>query len=86
MADLCAVVQRGVDSVRAARVSQCLVLASRAGIVKARHIVAAFRAAEARGSAALALEGALVDYAIVVRAERGLDAAARIDARRSPAS
>ena len=50
-------------------------------IAKARRIVAAFRDAEARGSAASALDGALVDYAIVARAERTLEAAARIEAR-----
>jgi citrate lyase subunit beta/citryl-CoA lyase len=55
-------------------------------IAKARRIVTAFRAAEAEGCAAFALDGALVDYAIVVRAERVLDAAARIDAHRAPAS
>ena len=48
-------------------------------IAKARRIVAAFRDAEARGSAAFALDGALVDYAILVQAQRVLDAAARID-------
>jgi len=55
-------------------------------IAKARRLVAAFRAAEAEGSAAFTLDGALVDYAIVVRAERVLDAAARIDAHRAPVS
>jgi citrate lyase subunit beta/citryl-CoA lyase len=48
-------------------------------IAKARRIVAAFRDAEARGSAAFALDGALVDYAILVQAQRVLDAAARVD-------
>jgi citrate lyase subunit beta/citryl-CoA lyase len=52
-------------------------------IAKARRIVVAFREAEARGSAALALDGALVDYAIVNRAERVLAAAAALDARRA---
>jgi citrate lyase subunit beta/citryl-CoA lyase len=51
-------------------------------IAKAERIVAAFREAEAQGSAAFALDGALVDYAIVFRAERVLAAAAVIAARR----
>ncbi len=42
----------------------------------------AFRTAEAQGSAAFALDGALVDYAIVFQAERVLAAAAAIAARR----
>jgi citrate lyase subunit beta/citryl-CoA lyase len=46
-------------------------------IARARRIVEAFREAEARGSAAFALDGALVDYAIVVHAQRTLDAATR---------
>jgi citrate lyase subunit beta/citryl-CoA lyase len=50
-------------------------------VAKARRIVAAFREAEARGSAAFALDGALVDYAIVFRAERVLERAALVDAR-----
>ena len=51
-------------------------------IAKAQRIVSAFREAEARGSAAFALDGALVDYAIVFQAERVLAAAAVIAARR----
>ena len=47
-------------------------------IAKAERIVAAFREAGARGSAAFALDGALVDYAIVFQAERVLAAAAVI--------
>lgn len=46
-------------------------------IVRARRIVEAFAAAEARGSAAIALDGALIDYAIVIQAERTLRAAER---------
>ena len=44
-------------------------------IARAQRIVDAFRESEARGSAAFALDGALVDYAIVVQAQRTLDAA-----------
>ena len=51
-------------------------------VAKARRIVAAFREAEARGSAAFALDGALVDYAIVFKAERVLERAARVEERR----
>jgi citrate lyase subunit beta / citryl-CoA lyase len=46
-------------------------------VVQAQRIVAAFREAEARGSAAFVLDGAMVDYAIVVQAERTLRAASR---------
>ena len=46
-------------------------------VARARRIVDAFRESEARGSAAFALDGALVDYAIVVHAQRTLDAARR---------
>jgi citrate lyase subunit beta/citryl-CoA lyase len=53
---------------------------SAAEIAKAQRIVDAFRGAEAQGSAAFALDGALVDYAIVVQAQRVLDAAARLRA------
>ena len=51
-------------------------------IAKAERIVTAFREAEAQGFAAFALDGALVDYAIVFQAERVLAAAAVIAARR----
>jgi citrate lyase subunit beta/citryl-CoA lyase len=54
---------------------------SAAEIAEARRIVAAFAEAEAAGSAAFALDGALVDYAIVWKARRVLDAAAAIEAR-----
>ena len=55
---------------------------SEQGIAKAERIVVAFREAEAQGSAAFALDGALVDYAIVIQAERVLAAAAALSARR----
>lgn len=48
---------------------------------RAQRIVDAFREAEARGSAAIAVDGALVDYAIVIQAERVLQAAARAAGR-----
>lgn len=51
-------------------------------VANAQRIVAAFREAEARGSAAFALDGALVDYAIVFKAERVLERAALIEERR----
>lgn len=47
-------------------------------IARALRIVDAFHDAEARGCAAFALDGALVDYAIVVQAQRTLHAAARV--------
>jgi citrate lyase subunit beta/citryl-CoA lyase len=50
-------------------------------IAQARRVVAAFREAEARGSAAFTLDGALVDYAILVQAQRVLAAAASVAAR-----
>jgi len=50
-------------------------------VAKARHVVAAFREAESRGSAAFALDGALVDYAIVSKAERVLERAALVEER-----
>jgi citrate lyase subunit beta/citryl-CoA lyase len=50
-------------------------------VAKAERIVAAFRDHEARGSAAFALDGALVDYAIVFKAQRVLERAAQIVAR-----
>jgi citrate lyase subunit beta/citryl-CoA lyase len=50
-------------------------------VAKAERIVAAFRDYEARGSAAFALDGALVDYAIVFKAQRVLERAAQIVAR-----
>jgi citrate lyase subunit beta / citryl-CoA lyase len=50
-------------------------------IEKAQRVVAVFREAEAQGSAAFALDGALVDYAIAAQAERVLAAAASIEAR-----
>ena len=50
-------------------------------VANAQRIVAAFREAEAQGSAAFALDGALVDYAIVVQAERVLATAAALAGR-----
>jgi citrate lyase subunit beta/citryl-CoA lyase len=50
-------------------------------VAKAERIVAEFREAEARGSAAFAIDGALVDYAIVYQAQRVLERAARVAAR-----
>jgi citrate lyase subunit beta/citryl-CoA lyase len=50
-------------------------------IAKARRVVDAFRDAEAKGSAAFALDGALVDYAIVFKAQRVLERAAQVEAR-----
>jgi citrate lyase subunit beta / citryl-CoA lyase len=47
-------------------------------IAYAQRVVAAFRAEEARGSAAFALDGALIDYAILVKAQRLLDRAGRV--------
>jgi citrate lyase subunit beta/citryl-CoA lyase len=46
-------------------------------VARAQRIVDAFREAETRGSAAFVLDGALVDYAILVQAERTLKSAAR---------
>ena len=46
-------------------------------IAHAHRVVDAFREAEAVGSAAFALDGQLVDYAIVVHAQRTLESAAR---------
>ncbi len=50
-------------------------------ISSARRIVEAFRESEAQGSAAFALDGALVDYAIFVKAQRVLAAADRVRAQ-----
>ena len=49
-------------------------------VAKAQKIVAAFREAEANGSAAFAIDGALVDYAIVHQARRVLERAALVEA------
>jgi citrate lyase subunit beta/citryl-CoA lyase len=51
---------------------------TQAQIATARRVVEAFREAEARGSAAIVLDGALVDYAIVVQAGQVLAHAERI--------
>jgi citrate lyase subunit beta/citryl-CoA lyase len=48
---------------------------------KARRVVAAFREAESRGSAAIQVEGMLVDYPIFYQAQRVLERAERIRAR-----
>jgi citrate lyase subunit beta/citryl-CoA lyase len=50
---------------------------SDADIAQAQRIVTAFQEAEGNGSAAFVLDGAMIDYAIVVKAQRVLDAAAR---------
>jgi citrate lyase subunit beta/citryl-CoA lyase len=55
-------------------------------VAKAQRVVAAFRETEARGSAAFALDGALVDYAIVFNAQRMLERAALVGARNSTAT
>lgn len=52
-------------------------------VARAQRVVDAFREAEARGSAAFVLDGAMIDYAIVVQAERTLRAAARASAAKS---
>jgi citrate lyase subunit beta/citryl-CoA lyase len=54
-------------------------------IAKAQRIVEAFRVAEAQGSAAFAIDGALIDYAIVARARRMLAAAEKIQGSRAQA-
>ena len=46
-----------------------------------RKVVEAFEAAEAAGSASIQLEGKFIDYPIVDRARRVLEAAQRIAAR-----
>jgi citrate lyase subunit beta / citryl-CoA lyase len=46
-------------------------------VAQARRIVDAFRDAEARGLASIQLEGQFIDYPIVYRAQRVLDAAER---------
>jgi citrate lyase subunit beta/citryl-CoA lyase len=48
-----------------------------AQVAKARRVIEVFREAEARGSAAIVHEGALIDYAIVAQAEQVLARAAR---------
>ena len=50
----------------------------------ARKIVAAFAAAEAEGSAAIAVDGVFVDYQIAVKAQAILDLAEAIAAREQP--
>ena len=46
-------------------------------IARAERILEAFKQAEAGGSAAIAMDGALIDYAIVLQAQRTLAAATR---------
>ena len=48
-------------------------------IARAQRIVAAFEAAEAAGSAAIAIDGQMIDYPVVHRARRVLAAAANIE-------
>ncbi|MDA0224985.1 MAG: CoA ester lyase [Proteobacteria bacterium] len=50
-------------------------------VVRARKIVDAFAAAEREGSAAIQVEGQMVDYPVMHRARAVLDAQAAIDAR-----
>jgi citrate lyase subunit beta/citryl-CoA lyase len=51
---------------------------SESQLAKARRIVAAFEDAEQRGSAAIQVDGLMIDYPIVRQARRLLDAAERI--------
>jgi citrate lyase subunit beta/citryl-CoA lyase len=53
---------------------------SAAEVARAQAIVAAFREAEQAGSASIQLDGQFIDYPIVERARRVLDAMARITA------
>ncbi|MFC4312616.1 HpcH/HpaI aldolase/citrate lyase family protein [Steroidobacter flavus] len=50
-------------------------------IARAQRVVDAFREAEARGSAAFVLDGAMIDYAIVLQANRTLQAGQRAAGR-----
>ncbi len=54
---------------------------SAADVAWSRKVVAAFEAAEKSGSASIQLEGKFIDYPIVARARRVLEAAARIAER-----
>ncbi len=51
-------------------------------VTRAERIVAAFRQAEAKGAAAVEVDGQMVDYPIVYRAQALLDAAREIAAKR----
>ncbi len=51
-------------------------------VARAERIVAAFRQAEAKGAAAVEVDGQMVDYPIVYRAQALLDAAREIAAQR----
>jgi citrate lyase subunit beta/citryl-CoA lyase len=50
-------------------------LPSEEELERARRIVAAFRAAESRGEAAVQVDGQMVDYPVAHRAQAVLDAA-----------
>ena len=50
----------------------------------ARKVIAAFAAAEASGSAAIAVDGVFIDYPIVIKAQSIIDLAATIAARVTP--
>ena len=52
-----------------------------AELAAAERIVTAFREAEARGAAAIEVDGQMVDYPVAQRAEALLDAARRLNAR-----
>lgn len=56
-----------------------------AAIARARAILAAFDAAQAAGSAVTLLDGQLVEYPVVCKAQRVLALAARLDRTASPA-
>lgn len=56
---------------------------SREEVARAERVVAAFDAAEAQGSAAIQVDGQMVDYPVVHRARAVLAAAREIAARRS---
>jgi citrate lyase subunit beta/citryl-CoA lyase len=49
-------------------------------VARAERIIAAFREAEAAGSASIQVDGGFVDYPIVEKAQRTLDLIARIRA------
>jgi citrate lyase subunit beta/citryl-CoA lyase len=53
-----------------------------AEIASAQKIVAAFRQAEAAGSAAIQVDGQMIDYPVVHRAEAVLAAAREVRAKR----
>ena len=53
-------------------------------VEKARRVLAAFAKAEASGSAAIQVDGLMVDYPIVLQARHVLEAAQRIRGRKEP--